>query len=105
MVLPVAPILERMPGSGHTHGGAVAALIDTAACFALAMGNARPPPTVDLRIDFLRVARQSTLRAVATVRRSGRAIGVADVEVLDESGAVVALGRGTFVMTEATVTA
>jgi acyl-coenzyme A thioesterase PaaI-like protein len=34
----------------------------------------------------------------ATVRRAGRTVGVVDVDVMDEKGALVAIGRATYAM-------
>jgi uncharacterized protein (TIGR00369 family) len=98
MVMPYAATLERVDGSGQFHGGAVAALVDTVACMALAMKLQAPPPTGNFRVDFLRAPSRQTLRAIASVRRAGRALGVVDVEIIDESGEPVALGRTTFVL-------
>lgn len=97
MMMPYVPALERVDLSGQFHGGAVAALIDTAACMALTMQLPPPPPTANFRIDFLRAASRQTLRAIASIRRAGRTLGVVDVEIVDEHGEPVALGRATFV--------
>jgi uncharacterized protein (TIGR00369 family) len=53
-------------------------------------------PTVNFRTDYLRPAINTSLRAVATVRRAGRTVGVVDVDVLDDQDKLVAVGRGTF---------
>lgn len=53
-------------------------------------------PTINFRTDYLRPAINTSLRAVATVRRAGRTVGVADVDVYDDSDRLVAVGRGTF---------
>jgi uncharacterized protein (TIGR00369 family) len=53
-------------------------------------------PTIDLRIDFLRVAPDGDLSATATIRRAGRTLAVADVEISDAEARVVAIGRGLF---------
>lgn len=96
MRLPMRPELERATGSGQYHGGAIASLIDTAGCLALASMQPRAIPTIDLRTDYLRPAINTTLNAVAQVRRVGKTVGVVDVDVLDDSGKLVAVGRGTF---------
>jgi acyl-coenzyme A thioesterase PaaI-like protein len=33
---------------------------------------------------------------VSRVRRAGKSVGVADVDVFDEKGALLAIGRGTY---------
>ncbi|MDA1073804.1 MAG: PaaI family thioesterase [Proteobacteria bacterium] len=94
--MPLKPEFERAPGSGQFHGGPIAALIDTAGCFALVMVLNHGVPTINFRCDYLRPAMNTSLRAIATVRRAGRTVGVVDVDVLDDSDRLVAVGRGTF---------
>lgn len=96
VAMPMKPELERIPGMGQMHGGPVAALIDTAGCFALVMLLAKGVPTVNFRTDYLRPVVNSGLTAVARVRRAGRTVGVVDVDVVDDAGKLVAVGRGTF---------
>lgn len=87
---------SRSPDRRDYHGGIVAALIDIAGHAALAAKIGRRAPTVDMRIDYLRPAVDSDLRAVARVLRAGRTLGVVDVEVLDDAGRAVAAGRCVF---------
>ena len=94
--MPLLPEFERAPGTGQFHGGPIASLIDTAGCFALVAVSARPAPTINLRVDYLRPAVDCALSAVARIRRRGRTVGVVDVEVTDDSDRLVAVGRGTF---------
>jgi uncharacterized protein (TIGR00369 family) len=53
-------------------------------------------PTVDLRVDYLRPTRRGRLTAIARTIKVGRRVSVADVEVKDEQGQVVAIGRGVY---------
>ena len=53
-------------------------------------------PTIDLRVDYLRPARRGDLVATGRTLRVGRTVSVADVEVRDASGALVAAGRGVY---------
>jgi uncharacterized protein (TIGR00369 family) len=78
------------------HGGVIASLIDIAGHAAVAIWAGRMTPTIDLRIDYLRAASASDLFATARVLRAGRSIARADVEVRNDRGAVVAVGRGTY---------
>jgi uncharacterized protein (TIGR00369 family) len=96
VAMPMKPELERGMGLGQMHGGPIAALIDTAGCFALVMLLAKGVPTVNFRTDYLRPVMNSGLTAVAKVRRTGRTVGVVDVDVQDDAGRLVAVGRGTF---------
>jgi uncharacterized protein (TIGR00369 family) len=93
--MPMRAELERGAGSGQWHGGAIAALIDTAGDYALALVLGGAVPTINFRTDFLRPA-SGGLQATATIRRAGRTIGVADVDVHDEEGRLVAVGRGCY---------
>jgi len=94
--MPLKPEFERAAESGQFHGGPIAALIDTAGCFALVMMLGHGVPTVNFRTDYLRPAIRTDLRARATVRRAGRTVGVVDVDVFDDNDRLVAVGRGTF---------
>ncbi len=80
----------------YIHGGAIASLIDTAGDFAVIAAVGRDVPTIDLRVDYLRAAPKGDLLATARTRKAGRSLAVADVEVTDEAGRLVAIGRGVF---------
>jgi uncharacterized protein (TIGR00369 family) len=90
------PEFERGRGSGQWHGGPIAAIIDTVGDFALVMRLGRPLPTVNFRVDYLRPAVDTALVVTAHVRRAGRLIGVVDVEVANEKGDLVAIGRASY---------
>ncbi|MBI3457508.1 MAG: PaaI family thioesterase [Candidatus Rokubacteria bacterium] len=84
---------RRADGSDWYHGGIISALIDIAGDYAIASRLGRWVPTIDLRVDYLRPAREGTLTAVARAVKVGRTVGVADIELRDAKGAVVAIGR------------
>jgi len=90
------PEFERGRGSGQWHGGPIAAIIDTVGDYALAMLLGRALPTVNFRVDYLRPAIDTALIVTATVRRSGRLVGVVDVDVANEAGQLLAIGRATY---------
>ena len=94
--MPMSSQLERASGSGQFHGGPVAALIDTAGDFAVATAVGSGVPTINFRVDYLRPSSGRFLIARATVRRSGRTVAVADVDVLDDQGRLTAVGRGCY---------
>jgi len=94
--MPMAPSMERRPGTGQFHGGPVAAFVDVAGDFALGMALGGGVPTINLRIDFLKPAVGDAVTGVARVRRQGRTVTVVDVDVTDEKGSLVAVGRGTY---------
>jgi len=96
MSCPMRPEFERGAGSGQWHGGPMAAIIDTVGDYALAMLIGRGLPTVNFRVDYLRPAMHTAILAVAKVRRNGRTVGVADVDLFDERGTLLAIGRATY---------
>lgn len=96
--MPFRAEFERGAGTGQWHGGPIASLIDTAGCMALIAVAGRGAGTIDFRTDYLRPAGGPYLDAVGMVRRAGRTMGVADVDVFDSSGKLVATGRGSFFM-------
>jgi uncharacterized protein (TIGR00369 family) len=91
--LPHRPELRRSPDQRDFHGGIIATLVDLAghACVAAKVG--RRVPTVDMRVDYLRPAVDTDLRAVARILRVGRTVGICDVQVLDSADRVIATGR------------
>ena len=95
MRLKMRPEFERRAGTGQWHGGPIAAAIDTVGDYALVMLIGNPLPTINFRIDYLRPA-LNTLTFVARVRRSGKSVGVVDVDVLNDAGVLVAIGRATY---------
>lgn len=94
--VPMRPDFERKAGSGQWHGGPLASVIDTVGDFALGMLLGQGLPTINFRVDYLRPAIATDLTVVARVRRLGRTVGVADIDVLNRQGQVVALGRASY---------
>lgn len=94
--MPMRPEFERGKGTGQYHGGVIATFIDVAGDFAVALVVGGPVPTVNLRVDYLRPATHTNLTATARVRRAGRTVGVVDIDIHDDNGKLVAVGRGTY---------
>jgi uncharacterized protein (TIGR00369 family) len=90
------PEFERGRGTGQWHGGPIAAIIDTVGDYALVMLLGRPLPTVNFRVDYLRPAIDTALVVTATVQRNGRLVGIVDVDVANEAGQLLAIGRATY---------
>ena len=84
------------PDRRYTHGGILAAIIDVAADYAIAVQLGRPVPTIDIRIDYHKAAMPGDLTAKAKVVRSGSQYSTAEAYVYDQEGALVASGRGTY---------
>jgi uncharacterized protein (TIGR00369 family) len=81
------------------HGGAIAALIDTAGMVA-AWGDDQPTDTpagatVSMAVDYVAAARGTDLVARARVVRRGRSLCFVQVDVVDEDERVVATGLVT----------
>ncbi len=95
--MPQAPSMERRSGTKQFHGGPLAAFIDIVGDFAIGMMIGGGVPTMNLRIDYLKPAVGDAVIGVAKVRRRGRSACVIDIDVSNEEGALVAVGRGTYV--------
>jgi uncharacterized protein (TIGR00369 family) len=93
---PMRPEFERESGTRQWHGGPITAIIDTVGDYALVMFVGRGLPTINFRVDFFRPAIDTALISTGRVRRLGRTVGVADVDVHDEKGALIAIGRASY---------
>ena len=100
MVCEMRPEFERGKGTGQWHGGPIAAIIDTVGDYALVMSLGRPLPTINFRVDYLRPAVDTALTITATVRRAGRLVGIVDIDVANDKGQLVAIGRATYATAE-----
>jgi uncharacterized protein (TIGR00369 family) len=94
--LALRPEFRREPDQPGVHGGIVAALIDIAGHAAVAAKLRRGAPTIDLRIDYVRLAAGTRLLATVDPVRIGRSIGLVDSRVTDDKDTLVAVGRGVF---------
>jgi uncharacterized protein (TIGR00369 family) len=80
----------------YTHGGILAALIDLAADFAMVKQTGRGVPTIDMRVDYHRVALPGDLICRGKVVRFGSQFSTAEAAIYDLDGKLVATGRGTY---------
>jgi len=94
--LAARPDHSRSDARVELHGGIIATLIDIAGDYAVAVKLGHGVPTINLHVDYLRPARGTTAIATARILRCGRSIAVADIDVHDETGALIAVGRGTY---------
>jgi uncharacterized protein (TIGR00369 family) len=92
--LPWAPRLATI--GEIVHGGAIAALLDTAGMAAAWSDDTVPDKpagsTVSMSVSYAAAAVASDLTAVATVVRRGRSLCFCEVRVTDAEGTVVAHG-------------
>lgn len=83
---------------GLLHGGASAALAETAASLG-AYSNCDPEREfavgTDLNISHLRARRDGTVTATASPVRKGRTIHVWNIDIVDQDGVAVAVARCT----------
>ena len=86
------------PAIGQTQGGILASLIDFAANFALVGTLGRAVQTVDLRVDYHRMAKKGDLIAKGAVVKTGRQFAVCEAYIHDEAGQLIASGRGAFLL-------
>jgi uncharacterized protein (TIGR00369 family) len=88
------------PSLQQTHGGILAALIDFAADFALVPHLGRFVPTIDMRVDYHRLAKPGDLTVKGRIIKLGRQFSVCEAEIRDAAGELVASGRGTYLTAE-----
>jgi uncharacterized protein (TIGR00369 family) len=88
--------LERQPGTNQWHGGAISAVVDTVGCYGLVMLAVKPLPTINFRTDYLRPAVNTDLTATARIRKSGQSIAVVDVDIENDKGQLIAVGRACY---------
>ncbi|MDB5797405.1 MAG: PaaI family thioesterase [Paucimonas sp.] len=81
----------------QTHGGILAALIDFAADFALVKNIGRPVPTIDMRVDYHRLAKPGDLTVKGKVIKFGKQFSVCEAQIYDQAGALIASGRGSYI--------
>ncbi|GAA4322309.1 PaaI family thioesterase [Pigmentiphaga soli] len=84
----------------QTHGGILASLIDFAADFALVSRIGHGVPTIDLRIDYHRLAKAGDLIVKGQVIKHGRQFSTCEAQIHQE-GKLIASGRGTYITTPA----
>lgn len=94
--LTLRPEFRRLPGRPEIHGGVVAALIDITGHAAIAAKLRHSVATIDMRVDYLRMAGGTELRAVGKLVKVGRTIGIVDIQMEDDQKKMVAIGRASY---------
>jgi uncharacterized protein (TIGR00369 family) len=84
---------------GLLHGGAIAALIDTATAFAIVSQLKSPEKftTVDLSISYLRPVTEGAATCQARLVRAGRRLLTISAEVHDDAGKLAAIALSTYI--------
>jgi len=89
---------ELTQGYGIVHGGAIASLADTAVAFAM-MTLIQPGEkalTVEFKINFFSAVEGGEMIGEARAVYKGKRLIVADMEVKDEKGTLIAKGMATW---------
>ena len=94
--MPFREELVSDPEVPYLHGGVIAALLDTAADYAIAAQLGHGVPTIDMRVDFLKAVGREPVVATARVVKLGRSVAIADAEARNDQGELVAVGRVLF---------
>ena len=82
----------------NVHGGIISTLADLTTCFAMMSSTGKDAPNMNLQVDYLRmVGPDADLIARGRAVKTGRTVGVADVEIRTAQGRLVAIGRSTLV--------
>lgn len=84
------------PEVRQTQGGILGALIDFTADFALINRAGKLVPTIDMRIDYHRMAKEGDLTVKGKVVKYGRTFSVCEATIYDSAGEMVASGRATY---------
>ncbi len=101
VVLPCRPEFSYRLEKMMVHGGILAALADMTLHACVAVFHGAPTPTIALQIDYLAPAMGETVVARGILRKLGRSISRADVELRSDQK-LVAIGRGSFSTQEKT---
>jgi uncharacterized protein (TIGR00369 family) len=90
--MPRNPLLLNTGGPrAPIHGGAIASLVDIAACAAVwSLAETRQTATISMSLNFTAPGVSTDLVARASVRRKGRRLANLGVEVCDDRGELIA---------------
>ena len=102
-VEPGRAVLELETSERHTnpmgtvHGGVLCDIADAAMgiAYASTLGEGETFTTLELKINFLKPVRKARLQAAGRVVKGGRTIGLAECDVTDADGSLVARAMST----------
>ncbi len=82
---------------GSLHGGVLCDIADAAMGLAYAsrLQEGESFTTLELKMNFLKPVWRTRLRAIGSVTKMGRTVGLVECDILDESGALVAKSSST----------
>ena len=89
---------DLLRNGGIAHGGAIAALIDSAMAFAIVplLSENERTTTVDLTIHYMRPLSEGSARASARVVRAGKRIITVSAELFNSEGKIAATALSTY---------
>ena len=88
----------RGPG-GSVHGGIIATIIDVAGSYAIYETGQRPSSSTSMTVQYLAAGRVGPIRAISSVLRISKSVGVADVRVVDHGRDDRLMAVGTVMVT------
>lgn len=90
------PQLDGSDSGLNIHGGVIATLADVSACFAMMNKTGGDAPNINLEVHYTRMAAAGDeLVATAKTVKVGRTLGICDVEIHNQNGKLIAVGRST----------
>ncbi len=91
------PTPRHINPMGTLHGGVICDLADAAmgAAYSTTLRDDETFTVLEIKINFLKPVWRSTLRAEGWVVKAGRTIGLAECDVYDEGGSLVARATST----------
>jgi uncharacterized protein (TIGR00369 family) len=107
------PALVGNPVHTTLHGGVISAVLDATGGLTVSTGlvarlagsgmddfaaQVARIGTIDLRVDYLRPGRGATFTASGTVMRAGNKVAVTRMELVNETGTLLAVGTGTYLV-------
>jgi uncharacterized protein (TIGR00369 family) len=81
------------------HGGAIATLLDNAGWFTVAQYYDSWVSTAEMQIRLVKPALRAHLQSRGRILTLGKRVAMAEMEVKNQDGTLVAVGSGTFVVT------
>ena len=95
------PEMLGNPEVGAVHGGIFASVLDVACSYAVIVPTRRSVVTVDLRVDYHRPGFGDSFSVRAWLINLGRTLSVAEGEVRNGEGKLVASGRAVLMLIKA----
>ncbi len=84
------------PERCSTHGGILASIVDAAGVYAIAARVHKPVPTIDMQVDYHRIATPGDLVARAHVLHLGGTLGSSQTQIFDAGDRLIATGRAVY---------